>query len=118
MRSRLLMLLALAGAVAAAAAGVAAAAGPTPGFAEVGVISPNEQQEIWANGNANCVKLDQASDAGANMTDAVRGQVERYRSQAWDWESSMDIVWESVTGHCPAYLDAVQKASRSYGDHS
>jgi hypothetical protein len=41
MRSRLITLLTIAGVVAAAAAGVASAAGPTPGFAEAGVVSPN-----------------------------------------------------------------------------
>ena len=40
MRSRLITLLTIAGVV-AASAGVAAAAGPTPGFAEAGVVSPN-----------------------------------------------------------------------------
>ena len=40
MRSRLITLLTIAGVV-AASAGMAAAAGPTPGFAEAGVVSPN-----------------------------------------------------------------------------
>ncbi len=41
MRSRVLTLLIFTGLVAAATAGVAAAAGPTPGFAQGGIVAPN-----------------------------------------------------------------------------
>lgn len=41
-----------------------------------------------------------------------------YRAKGWDLESASDIVWESVEGRCPEYLDAVKRAVRSYGDPS
>ena len=44
--------------------------------------------------------------------------IEGYRDQGWDPESANDIVWESVEGRCPEYLDAVKRAVRTYGDPS
>lgn len=93
-----------------------AAADPTPDDnANVfGLITDDESQEIWANGQRNCVILDQAG----GTTDAAGALVDRYQSEDWDLESSGDIVWESVTSRCPEYLDAVKRAVRSYGDPS
>jgi hypothetical protein len=33
-------------------------------------------------------------------------------------ESAGDIVWESVEGRCPEYLDAAKRAMRTFGDPS
>jgi hypothetical protein len=45
----------------------------------------------------------------------VIGLVESYRGKGWDLESAGDIVWESVEDRCPAYMQQVQEAMRSYG---
>jgi hypothetical protein len=84
-----------------------------------GLITPEEKQEIWANGQATCVALDRAYEASPPLTSqGVIPVVEDYRAQGWDLESANDIVWESVEGRCPEYLDAVKRALRSYGDPS
>lgn len=84
-----------------------------------GLVTPDEEQEIWASGQATCVSLDQAYEASPPLTSSgVIPVIEGYRSQGWDVESASDIVWESVEGRCPEYLDAVKRAVRTYGDHS
>jgi hypothetical protein len=81
-----------------------------------GFITPVEQQEISANGNENCVALDHVSEDRPPVTsESVRGLVEGYRAKGWDLESAGDIVWESVEGRCPGYLDQVKQAMSSYG---
>jgi hypothetical protein len=84
-----------------------------------GLVTPDERQEIWANGQRTCVSLDEAYDSSppVNSGDVV-ALIENYRAQGWDLESASDIVWESVEGRCPKYLDAVKRAVRSYGDPS
>jgi hypothetical protein len=79
-----------------------------------GLITPNEQQEIWANGQRNRVILDQAG----GTTDAAGALIDQYQAQGWDLESASDIVWESASGRCPEYVDAVKRAVRTYGDPS
>ena len=79
-----------------------------------GLVTPGEQQEIWANGQRNCVILDQKG----GTTDAVGALIDQYQAEDWDLESASDIVWESVQGRCPEYLDAVKRAVRTYGDPS
>lgn len=79
-----------------------------------GLITPDETQEIWANGQRNCVILDQAG----GTVDSVGALIDRYQSEDWDQESSIDIVWESVTGRCPEYLPQMKQAARTYGDPS
>lgn len=79
-----------------------------------GLITPDEQQEIWANGNRNCVTLDQAG----GTDNSIGHLIDQYQAQGWDQESSIDIVWESITGRCPEYLGAVKRVARTYGDPS
>lgn len=96
-------------------------ADPTPDdYDDVyGLITPDEKQEIWASGNATCVALDRAYEAGPPLTSSgVIPVIESYRARGWDLESAGDIVWEAVEGRCPEYLDAVKRAVRSYGDPS
>lgn len=63
--------------------------------------------------------LDQAYESSPPVgSDDVVALIESYRAQGWDVESDSDIVWESVEGRCPEYLDAVKRAVRSYGDPS
>lgn len=98
-----------------------AVADPTSGSYDniFGLVTPDEKQEIWASGQATCVALDQAYEAGPPLTSqGVIPVIENYRAQGWDLESANDIVWESVEGRCPEYLDAVKRAVRSYGDPS
>ncbi|OKH70834.1 hypothetical protein EB72_24885 [Mycobacterium sp. SWH-M1] len=97
-----------------------ATADPTPDDFEniYGLYTRDEQQEVWANGQRNCVTIDQAVDAGRVTTDAAGTLIDQYQAQGWDLESSSDIVWESVEGRCPEYLDAVKRAVRRYGDPS
>jgi hypothetical protein len=98
-----------------------AAADPTDdGYDNIfGLITPDEQQEISANGQRNCVTLDQAFENGPPLgSQDVIALIETYRAQGWDLESASDIVWESVEGRCPEYLDAVKRAVRTYGDPS
>lgn len=83
-----------------------------------GLITDDESQEIWANGQRNCVVLDQALDAGKPMADAVGALIDQYQADGWDLESSVDIVWESASGRCPEYLGVVKRAVRTYGDSS
>lgn len=116
MRMLLIGLVAVAGIWAAPMA----AADPTPDGHEniYGLYTSDEQQEVYTNGQRNCVTLDEAFDAGQVITDAARALIDQYQAQGWDLESSSDIVWESVEGRCPEYLDAVKRAVRSYGDPS
>src|SRR3954469_8098518 len=82
-----------------------------------GLITADEQQEISANGHSNCVALAQAHESTPPLTSPdVITVIEGYRAQDWDLESASDIVWESVSGRCPEYLDAVKRAVRTYGD--
>lgn len=84
-----------------------------------GLVTPDEQQEIWANGQRNCVTLDRAYEASPPLTSQdVISVIESYRAQGWDVESAGDIIWESVEGRCPEFLDAVKRAVRTYGDPS
>ncbi|MCW2511559.1 MAG: hypothetical protein JWR11_601 [Mycobacterium sp.] len=84
-----------------------------------GLITADEEQEIWANGHRNCVTLDRAMEASPPLTSKnIISVIESYRAQGWDVESASDIVWESVKGRCPEYLDAVKRAVRTYGDPS
>jgi hypothetical protein len=84
-----------------------------------GLVTPDEKQEIWASGQATCVALDQAYESSPPLTSkGVAPVSEGYRAQCWDLESTSDIVWESVEGRCPEYLDAVKRAVRAYGDPS
>ena len=72
-----------------------------------------------APGQRNCVTLDQAFESSPPLgSQDVIAVIERYRAQGWDLESANDIVWESVEGRCPEYLDAVKRAVRTYGDPS
>ncbi|MGU3499618.1 hypothetical protein [Mycobacterium sp. C31M] len=97
-----------------------AASDPGPdGYENVyGLYTPDEKQEVWANGQRNCVTIDQAVDSGRVATDAVRSVIDQYLTAGWDLESSTDIAWESAEGQCPEYMDAVKRAVRSYGDQS
>ncbi|QFG10050.1 hypothetical protein SEA_IDENTITYCRISIS_30 [Mycobacterium phage IdentityCrisis] len=79
-----------------------------------GLITDDEAAEIWANGQRNCVILDQAG----GTADSVGALIDRYQSEGWDLESSVDIVWESVEGRCPEYVDTVKRVARTYGDPS
>lgn len=79
-----------------------------------GLITPDEQQEVWNNGNRNCVTLDQAGGTESS----IGALIDRYQADGWDLESSVDIVWESVTGRCSEYLGAVKRVARTYGDPS
>ena len=81
-----------------------------------GLITPDERQEIQANGQRICVRLDQAAEASAPLTaPAVRTVVDNYVADGWDLESAGDIVWESVEGRCPEYMPQLKAAMRSYG---
>ena len=80
----------------------------------VGLITDGEQREIWKKGQLIRVTLDQADGS----VDSVGALIDRYQTAGWDQESSIDVVWESVTRHCPKYLGAVKKAARAYGDPS
>ena len=63
--------------------------------------------------------LDQAYESSPPLTSQdVIAVIEVYRAQGWDLESANDIVWESVEGRCPEYLDAVKRAVRSDSDPS
>lgn len=98
-----------------------AAADPVPdGYQNVyGLVTPDEKQEIWANGQANCVTLDRFVDAHSRLTSqGAIDLIADYRSRGWDLESAADIVWESVEGRCPEYLDVIKRAVRSLGDPS
>ncbi|ORA23385.1 hypothetical protein [Mycobacterium aquaticum] len=79
-----------------------------------GLITPDEQGEIWANSQRNCVILDQAG----GTADSVGALIDRYQSDGWDQESSIDIVWESVERQCSEYLGVVKRVARTYGDPS
>jgi hypothetical protein len=84
-----------------------------------GLVTPGERQEIWASGQSTCVALDQAYEKSPPLnSDDVIAVIEGYQAEGWDRESASDIVWESVEGRCPEYLDAVKRAVRSYGDPS
>ena len=101
-------------AIAAVAAGVllAPAAHAQPDV--FGLITDDESQEIWANGQRNCVILDQ----GGGTADSVGALIDRYQTEGWDQESAIDIVWESAEGRCPEYVDTVKRVARTYGDPS
>lgn len=86
--------------------------GPDSGVGTFGLITDDEAQEIWANGQRNCVILDQAG----GTPDSVGALIDRYQAEGWDQESSIDIVWESATGRCPEYVDTVKRVARTYGD--
>ncbi|QZH65047.1 hypothetical protein [Mycolicibacterium farcinogenes] len=79
-----------------------------------GLITPDEKQEIWQNGQRNCVTLDQTG----GTADSVGALIDRYQTEGWDQESAIDIVWESVEGRCPEYVDTVKRVARTYGDPS
>ncbi|SUA31640.1 Uncharacterised protein [Mycolicibacterium fortuitum] len=79
-----------------------------------GLITDDEKQEIWSNGQRNCVILDQAG----GTPDSVGSLIDRYQSEGWDQESSIDIVWESAESRCPEYVDTVKRVARTYGDPS
>ncbi|OBG21595.1 hypothetical protein A5768_26195 [Mycolicibacterium fortuitum] len=79
-----------------------------------GLITEDEKQEIWSNGQRNCVILDQAG----GTPDSVGALIDRYQSEGWDQESSIDIVWESAESRCPEYVDTVKRVARTYGDPS
>ena len=84
-----------------------------------GLFTPGEKQEVWASGQRTCVTLDQAYESSPPLTSqGVIPVIEGYRAEGWDLESANDIVWESVEGRCPEYLDAVKRAVRTYGDPS
>jgi hypothetical protein len=84
-----------------------------------GLVTPDEEREIWVSGQATCVELDRADEASPPLTtQGVIPVIEGYRAEGWDLESANDIVWESVEGRCPDYLEAVKRAVRSYGDPS
>jgi hypothetical protein len=101
-----------------AAAGIAVGIAQAPAVhAEpdvFGLITPDEQAEIWANGQRNCVILDQAG----GTPDSVGALIDRYQSEGWDQESAIDIVWESASGRCPEYVGTVKRVARTYGDPS
>lgn len=79
-----------------------------------GLITDDEKQEIWQNGQRNCVILDQAE----GTADSVGALIDRYQSEGWDQESSIDVVWESASSRCPEYVDTVKRVARTYGDPS
>lgn len=80
-----------------------------------GLITPDEQQEIWTNGWKNCAKIDQYADGGDESMTAVQGVIQQYLDAGWDLESAGDIVWESVEGRCSEYMPQVKRAMRAYG---
>lgn len=115
MRRTLLSLIAVAVAITLAPAAHADPdGGPDSGVGTFGVITDDEQAEIWANGQRNCVILDQAG----GTPDSVGALIDRYQADGWDLESSVDIVWESASGRCPEYVDTVKRVARTYGDPS
>ena len=119
MVKKLTVLMAVSGIVLAAAP--IATADPTDdGYDNIfGLVTPDERQEILASGQITCVALDQAYESSPPLTSQdVITVIEGYRARGWDLESASDIVWESVEGRCPEYLDAVKRAVRSYGDSS
>lgn len=79
-----------------------------------GLITDDEKQEIWSNGQRNCVILDQAG----GTADSVGALIDRYQTEGWDQESAIDIVWESASSRCPEYVDTVKRVARTYGDPS
>jgi hypothetical protein len=93
MTKLLITLLAVAG-IGLAGVPVASADPGEDGYDDIfGLITPDEEQEIWANGQRNCVTLDQAHEASPPLTSQdVTGLVEQYRAQGWDLESAGDIV--------------------------
>jgi hypothetical protein len=55
-----------------------------------------------ANGQSNCVTLDQAYESGPPLTSQdVISVIEGYRAHGWDLESASDTVWESVEWSLP-----------------
>ena len=110
-----------AGRLLAALASMAVAGGmfAAPAVAEepniYGLVTPDEEQEIWANGWQNCAKIDQYADAGDQSMAIVQGVIQQYLDSGWDLESAGDIVWESVEGRCAEYLPQVKRAMRAYG---
>jgi len=118
--SKLLIAALLATAIGLAGAPIASADPTDDGYDNIfGLITPDEQQEISANGQSNCVTLDHAYESSPPLTSQdVITLIEGYRAKGWDLESANDIVWESVEGRCPEYLDAVKRAVRTYGDPS
>ncbi|MGA5466587.1 hypothetical protein [Mycobacterium sp. NPDC050041] len=84
-----------------------------------GLLTADEKQEIFANGQRNCVSLDRAAEASPPLSsDDVRTVIDSYVAGGWDLESAGDIVWESVEGRCAEYMPQVKIAMRSYGDPS
>lgn len=79
-----------------------------------GLITADEAQEISANGWRVCQPLDATAPRPVTSDDA-KAVVEGYIASGWDLESAGDIVWESVEGNCPEYLEPVKRAMRSYG---
>lgn len=59
-----------------------------------------------------------ASKCPGSGKNSVGALIDRYQTEGWDQQSSIDIVWESVTRRCPEYLGAMKKAARTYGDSS
>jgi hypothetical protein len=75
MRSRLLKGLAVAGVAAAVGVGVAAAAGPTPGFAQAGVLGPSGHVRYTAvsGGGTTVVQAVRVADSRALRSAKLRG---------------------------------------------
>jgi hypothetical protein len=105
--------------LAASAASVVSAPVATGDDNIYGLVTPDEQQEIWANGQRNCVTLDGLAESNPPLTsDGVKTVIQSYLDNGWDLESAGDIVWESIEGRCPEYMPQVKIAMRSYGDAS